>query len=71
MQGRFDDVAAIRKEILNLLRQQMEALESPLGLSDDQLRECYIRQNRVQELREMLQSGAASVGAASSMPDAA
>ncbi len=46
---------AVRQEILSLLTQQMKALDSPLGLTDDQLRGCYMRQSRVQELREQLQ----------------
>ena len=52
-----ENMMAVRQEILDLLRQQMEALDSPTGVSDEQLRQCYLRQNRVQELREMLQSG--------------
>jgi hypothetical protein len=47
---------AARQEILDLLRQQLEVLDSPLGLSDAQLRECYLRHTRVQELREQLQT---------------
>jgi len=39
-----------------LLRQQMEALDSPLGLTSARLTECYERQARVQELREKLQA---------------
>jgi hypothetical protein len=46
---------AVRQNMLDLLRHQMEVLNSPLGLTDDQLRECYLRQSRVQELREQLQ----------------
>ena len=38
-----------------MLRQQMESLDSPEGLTDSQLIECYNRQGRVQELREKLQ----------------
>jgi hypothetical protein len=49
-------MAALRREILDLLRQQMEALDSPLGLTDARLTECYERQARVQELREKLQA---------------
>ncbi|MGC1374447.1 MAG: hypothetical protein WA824_20085 [Candidatus Sulfotelmatobacter sp.] len=56
----LDDMEAIRQQILGLLRQQMEALDSPSGLTDDQLRECYLRQGRVQELREMLQGASIS-----------
>jgi len=51
-----EDTAAVRREILELLRQQMEALDSPLGLTDAKLTECYERQARVQELRERLQA---------------
>ena len=47
---------AVRKQIVHLLHQQMEALDSPLGLTDERLTECYERQARVQELRERLQS---------------
>jgi hypothetical protein len=50
-----DNLMAFRQEILDLLRQQLDVLNSPLGLTDDQLRECYLRQTRVQELREQLQ----------------
>jgi hypothetical protein len=50
-----NNLKAVRQEMLDLLRQQMETLDSPLGLTDAQLRECYIRQTRVQELREQLQ----------------
>jgi hypothetical protein len=56
MQRVIEDVVAVRQEILDLLRQQMEALDSPLGLTDTKLKECYDRQTRVQELREQLQT---------------
>ena len=56
MPGRQDDMAAVRREILDLLRLQIEALDSPLGLTDARLTECYERQARVQELREKLQA---------------
>jgi hypothetical protein len=59
MPGR-EDIAAVRREILDLLCQQMEALDSPLGLTDAVLSECYERQARVQELREKLQVAANS-----------
>lgn len=55
MQDR-DEIAAVRQEIYDLLRLQMEALNSPLGLTDARLSECYERQSRVQELRERLQA---------------
>jgi hypothetical protein len=50
----LEDVNSIREEIFSLLRQQMAALDSPFGPNDDQLKECYLRQLRVQELREKL-----------------
>ena len=50
------NIVAVRREMLDLLRQQMESLDSPGGLTDSQLIECYNRQGRVQELREELQS---------------
>jgi lipopolysaccharide biosynthesis regulator YciM len=50
------DIVAVRQEMLNLLRQQMEALDSPEGMTDSQLMECYHRQARVQELRDRLQA---------------
>jgi hypothetical protein len=50
------NIVAVRREMLDLLRQQMEFLDSPGGLTDSQLIECYNRQGRVQELREELQS---------------
>jgi hypothetical protein len=54
------NMETLRQEILGLLRQQMQALDSPGGLTDEQLRECYLRQNRVQELREILQAACVS-----------
>ena len=51
-----EDIVAVRREMLDLLRQQMESLDSPGGLTDSQLIECYNRQGRVQELREKLQA---------------
>jgi hypothetical protein len=50
------DMVAVRREILELLNQQMEVLDSPLELSEGRLMECYNRQTRVQELREILQA---------------
>jgi hypothetical protein len=56
MPARVEEIAAVRQQIINLLRAQMEALDSPLGLTDDRLSECYRRHERVQELRERLQA---------------
>lgn len=56
MRSEGEDVVAVRQEILDLLRLQMDALDSPHGLTDSQLRECYARQIRVQELRDRLQT---------------
>jgi hypothetical protein len=50
-----EDMMAVRKQIVHLLHQQMEALDSPQGLTDQRLTECYERQAQVQELRERLQ----------------
>jgi hypothetical protein len=58
MRSEAEDIVAVRREILDLLRQQMAALDSPLGVTDDALRECYDRQARVQELGEKLQASA-------------
>jgi hypothetical protein len=58
----LNDMEAVRQEILSLLRQQMEALDSPDGLTDDQLKQCYLRHDRVQELREVLQSASILAG---------
>jgi hypothetical protein len=52
MQSEREDRLAARREILDLLRERMESLDSPLGLTDEQLKQCYHRQARVQELRE-------------------
>jgi len=57
MQPANENAVAVRDEILDLLRQQMEILDSPLGLTVEQLKECYERQGRVDELREKLQAG--------------
>jgi hypothetical protein len=51
-----DKILALRQDIFDLLSQQMKALDSPFGLSDSGLTECYRRQERVQELRERLQA---------------
>ncbi len=51
-----EDLEALRREIVYLLRQQMEVLDSPLGLTDARLSECYERQARVHELREKLEA---------------
>jgi hypothetical protein len=61
MQSQAEDMVAVRREILDLLRQQMDALNSPLGLTDEKLRECYDRQVRVQELREKLQDAPTAI----------
>jgi hypothetical protein len=60
MPATTEEMAAVRREILDLLGQQMEALDSPLGLTDARLTECYERQARVQELREKLQAATLS-----------
>ena len=56
MSWQAEDIVALRQEMMDLLRQQMEALDSPQGMTDAQLIECYNRQGRVQELREKLQA---------------
>jgi hypothetical protein len=56
MQSGAEDMMAVRKQIVHLLHQQMEALDSPQGLTDERLTECYERQARVQELRDRLQA---------------
>jgi|HubBroStandDraft_6_1064221.scaffolds.fasta_scaffold00557_19 hypothetical protein len=56
MQPQLDEMAVLRQEIVNLLCQQMKDLDSPFQLTDAQLKECYSRQVRVQELRERLQA---------------
>lgn len=55
MHADFESPEELRQEILELLRRQMDALDSP-SLSDEQLRQCYLRQARVQQLREKLQA---------------
>jgi hypothetical protein len=56
MQVETAEILAVRAEIMDLLRQQLAALDSTGELSDITLMECYDRQARVQELREKLQS---------------
>ena len=56
MPWQAENIVAVRREMLDLLRQQMESLDSAGGLTDSQLIECYNRQGRVQELREKLQA---------------
>jgi len=41
MKTEAEGIVAARREKLVLHRQQMEALDSPLGLTDEMLRECY------------------------------
>lgn len=55
MLSQAQDVVAVRREIIDLLRLQLEALDSPQGLTETKLMECYERQTRVQELRDQLQ----------------
>ena len=62
MSARVQEIAAVRQEIIALLREQMEALDLPGRMTDELLRECYRRQERVQELRERLQGLAESEG---------
>jgi hypothetical protein len=50
------EMVAVREQIMHLLHLQIEALDSPLELTDARLTECYERQARVQELRERLQA---------------
>ena len=56
MPARGEEISAVRQQIIYLLREQMETLDSPLGLTDERLSECYRRQEQVQELRERLQA---------------
>jgi hypothetical protein len=56
MSSEAEDIVAVRTELWSLLRQQIDALNSPLGLTDSQLMECLDRQSRVQELREKLET---------------
>ncbi|MGA7402881.1 MAG: hypothetical protein WCC99_02955 [Candidatus Sulfotelmatobacter sp.] len=58
MRSETEALVTVRREMMDLLRQQVEALNSPLGLTDEKLRECYERQARVQELREKLEETA-------------
>ena len=55
METSLNEMAAVREAILYLLRQQVEALNSPL-LTDAQLRDCYERQKRLQDLRDRMQA---------------
>jgi hypothetical protein len=66
-----ENMVAVRQEILDLLRQQMEVLDSPLGVTEDKLRECYVRQARVQELRDKLQAASKSEPEINSTPNVA
>ena len=56
MQPQAEEIVVVRREMLDLLRRQVEVLNSAPELNDSQLRECYERQGRVQELREKLQA---------------
>lgn len=69
MPARVEEIAAVRQEIIGLLREQMETLDSPVGLTDECLSECYRRQERVQELRERLQALAGAGPASADVAD--
>jgi hypothetical protein len=56
MPAKTEEVMAVRQEMWSLLREQLEDLNSPNGLTDDQLLNCYYRQTRVLELREKLEA---------------
>jgi hypothetical protein len=49
-----EDCHELRQEILQLLHDQMQALEEPSRLSDVELANCYRRQEKVSELRDQL-----------------
>jgi len=53
MQPDNQDSDRLRREMMSLLRAQMQALETP-GLSDMELTACYRRQEQVDELRDRL-----------------
>jgi hypothetical protein len=55
-QSQVEDVVGVRREIVVLLALQLEALDSPQGLTEAKLMECYQRQTRVQEWRDQLQA---------------
>lgn len=55
MASEFGEIGAVRREIWNLLKLQMETLGSAQELTDRQIIECYDRQIRVLELREKLE----------------
>lgn len=55
MPSELEEIGAVRREIWNLLKLQMETLGSAQELTDRQVIECYNRQIRVLELREKLE----------------
>ena len=55
MLSELEEIGAVRREIWNLLKLQMETLGSAQELDDRQIIECYNRQIRVLELREKLE----------------
>jgi hypothetical protein len=63
-----EDLVSMRREMMDLLRQQIEVLDSSPELSDSQLLECYDRQSRVQELRERLQAASSAEFESSPLP---
>jgi predicted metal-dependent hydrolase len=48
------DFDSLRTEMIRLLQAQMQALATPSGLSDMELTACYMRHERVRELRDRL-----------------
>lgn len=67
MPSQTEEIAAVRREIINLLRRQMEALDSPEGMTDSTLTECYERQDQVRTLRDRLQAISRPEGNGSTM----
>lgn len=55
MPSELEEIGAVRREIWNLLKLQMETLGSAQELTDRQIIECYNRQICVLELREKLE----------------
>lgn len=56
MPSKAEDIAIVREDMLKLLSLQMDALGSPLGLTDCQIKECCDRQARVLQMREKIES---------------
>lgn len=54
MRHENEDFESLRLEMIRLLHAQVRVLDRPSGLTDLELADCYLRHERVRELRDRL-----------------